>query len=339
VAALRVAGTDPGTSSLDALVLEDGAVFDQCRFTPDELRADHAAPVRWLEERGPYALVAGPSGYGLPLVSSHQITAGQLQLMTLVRPEERGRAQGVAGFSSLVRALCASLLPVVFLPGVIHLPTVPVRRKLNRIDLGTPDKLSVAALGLARWPGGSFCVVELGTAFTACVVIQAGQIVAGRGGTCGAVGWGSAGAWDGEAAYLLSPLTKADLFSGGAGGVGPETGGDWLCESLLETVAGLQALVPFEEIVLSGRQPEFDGELAARVSATLGQLGRTTRLQGLPGVWVKQAAQGAALLADGLAGGRYASLVEVLQLRGASGTVLDWLQQPRAGAIRALFAG
>ena len=39
----------------------------------------------------------------------------------------------------------------------------------------------------------------------------------------------------------------------------------------------------------------------------------------------KQAAQGAALIADGLAGGRSASLVATLGIRDASGTVLDHL--------------
>jgi len=42
----------------------------------------------------------------------------------------------------------------------------------------------------------------------------------------------------------------------------------------------------------------------------------------LPGAWVKHAAQGAALLADGLAGGSRAALVEHLALRGATGTAL-----------------
>ena len=39
----------------------------------------------------------------------------------------------------------------------------------------------------------------------------------------------------------------------------------------------------------------------------------------------KQAAQGAALLADGLAGGSSAALVEALGIREAHGTVLDHL--------------
>jgi predicted butyrate kinase (DUF1464 family) len=48
----------------------------------------------------------------------------------------------------------------------------------------------------------------------------------------------------------------------------------------------------------------------------------------------KTAAQGAALLADGLAGGRYAPLVERLRLREAGGTVFDHLRLHGADSIR-----
>jgi predicted butyrate kinase (DUF1464 family) len=339
---LRVAGADPGTSSLDLLVLEDGTVAGQCRLSPDELRTNSALPVRWLEERGPFALVAGPSGYGLPLLPAAQVSEEQLNLMTLVRPDERGRAQGVAGFGAVVRALCASPLPVVFLPGVLHLPTVPVHRKINHIDLGTADKLCVAALALALRPSpaeeaDSFCVVELGSVFTACLVVRGGCVVDGVGGTGGPVGWGSGGAWDGEAAYLLSPLTKADLFHGGASGLDNDLRRALLCESLLKTVAGLQAVTPFTDIVLSGRLLECEPELAAGLTAELQRLGRVARLSGLSGAWVKQAAQGAALLADGLAGGDQEPLVKSLRLREASGSVLDWLRYPGADVVRATF--
>ncbi len=64
---VRVAGTDPGTSSLDLVVLDDGQVADQTRFDPAQLQADPHAATRWLLDRRPFDLVAGPSGYGLPL--------------------------------------------------------------------------------------------------------------------------------------------------------------------------------------------------------------------------------------------------------------------------------
>src|SRR5262249_34608387 len=159
---------------------------------------------------GPFDLIAGPSGYGLPLVAARDVTPHDVDLLSLVRPDERGSAQGVAGFSALLRELIASGLPIIFLPGVIHLDAVPAHRKVNTIDLGTPDKLSVAALSLALDPTrGNACIIELGSAFTACVVLADGKIVAGVGGTSGPLGGTSCGAWDGEAAYLLGPLHKA----------------------------------------------------------------------------------------------------------------------------------
>jgi predicted butyrate kinase (DUF1464 family) len=329
---IRVAGTDPGTSSLDVLVLEDGAVADQARFRPEDVQADADAPVRWLQERGPFALVAGPSGYGLPLVRGPDCTEAQRRLMTLVRPDD-DRPAGVLGFSRLVEAFCASELPVVFLPGVIHLDTVPAHRKHNRIDLGTPDKLCVAALALALWPRRSLCVVELGSAFTACVVLAGGQIIDGVGGTAGAVGWRAAGAWDGELAYLLSPLRKEDLFSGGA-----ESSPELFVESLTRTVAGMLAVHhALDAIVLSGRLLDSEPEVGALAERALSRLSAVGRLGSLPGARVKHAAQGAAVLADGLAGGRWQSVVEGLRLRHARGSVLDWVTHPRRGALDTLF--
>ncbi len=337
---LRVAGTDPGTSSLDILVLEDGAVAGQCRFLPADLYADPTLPVRWLAEHGPFDLVAGPSGYGLPLVRADACTDRDLALMSLVRPDDSGRGGlGVLGFSAVVRAFRSSGLPAVFLPGVIHLPTVPAHRKVNRIDLGTPDKLCVAALAATQMEGGRCgCVVELGTAFTSCLVLDGGRVVHGVGGSAGPCGWASPGAWDGETAYLLSPLAKSDLFTGGAGCVvQPAVGRAWFRETLVKAVAGLQAVTAFQRVALSGRLLEAEPELANEVAADLARFGKVTRLEALPGAWVKHAAQGAALLADGLAGGRNAELVERLALRQAAGTVLDWLAHPRAAEAVALF--
>jgi predicted butyrate kinase (DUF1464 family) len=334
---IRAAGSDPGTSSLDLLVLEHGAVAAQGRFTPEELKADRSAAVRWLEERGPFDLVSGPSGYGLPLVRKEECTERDLALLSLVRPDERGTARGVAGFTSLVRTFRESSLPVVFLPGVIHLPTVPSHRKLNRIDLGTPDKLCVAALALkkSRVP---FLLVEMGSAFTACLVLKDGQVVDGLGGTAGPIGLASGGAWDGEMAYLLSPLAKADLFAGGVASVPDRAEGRTAFrEGLVRTAAGLRAVTPFDQIVLSGRALETEPQLVEAVVADLSRFAVVHRLESLPGAWVKHAAQGAALIADGLAGGANANLVQQLRLRDASGTVLDWLRHPRADAIRAAF--
>jgi predicted butyrate kinase (DUF1464 family) len=299
-----------------------------------------------LAERGPFDLVAGPSGYGLPLIRAIDCGERERLLMNLVRPDERGRAGGVAGFRALLEGFCRSGLPVVFLPGVIHLPSVPVHRKNNRIDLGTADKLCVAALALAQrcarrpcaYQDYRGCVVELGSVFTACLVLEQGRVVDAVGGTSGPCGWGGGGAWDGEVAYLFGPLGKRDLFAGEASALPEREQAEMaLREGLVKAVAGLRACTEFTEIVLSGRLLETEPEMAGRIEQDLARLAPVARLEALPGAWVKHAAQGAAVLADGLAGGTWAPLVEQLELRQAQGTALSWLNHPRADEVRRRF--
>lgn len=328
----RVVGTDPGTSRLDLLLLADGAAAGRERLTPEALRADPALLAGLLTRWAPIDLIAGPSGYGLPLGRGDTVTARDLDLMALVRPEERGEDLGVIGFRSWVRAVLASGFPVVFLPGLIHLPTVPAHRKLNTIDLGTPDKLCVAALALRfdaaatgkGLSGSTFAVVELGSAFSAVLVVSGGALVDASAGTRGPIGRRSGGGWDGEVACWRSPVSKNDLFRGGLNDLGAE-GPAAFAESLVKHVAALRAVTPFDRIYLSGACADRP-EIAALAADALSRFGHLVPLPSLPGAGVKHAAQGAALLADGLAGGPNADLVDSLQLRAASGTVLDWLR-------------
>ena len=61
------------------------------------------------------------------------------------------------------------------------------------------------------------------------------------------------------------------------------------------------------------------------------------RLEGFALV-AKHGAQGAALIADGLAGGRHSALVERLRIREAHGTVLDHLHLISAATARRRLA-
>jgi predicted butyrate kinase (DUF1464 family) len=333
---VRVVGTDPGTSSLDLLLLADGAVRDQARLTPESLRNDPESLVATLGRWAPIDLVAGPSGYGVPLVRGESLTEHDLDQMSLVRPDQRGAGVGLIGFRAWVRAVAGSGFPVVFLPGGVHLPTIPRHRKLNAIDLGTPDKVAVAALALladrrdrdggSDFTGATFAVVELGSAFTAVLVVDRGRLVDAAAGTRGPIGMRSGGVWDGEVAYWRSPLSKDQLFRGGLIDLGPD-GPDAFRESLIRHVAGLQAVTPFDRIYLSGAAADRP-DIALMATEALGRFGTLRPLSCLPGAWVKHAAQGAALLADGLAGGRHSDLVAALELRGASGSVWDHLRPP-----------
>src|SRR5919112_67859 len=216
----RVVGFDPGTVSIDVCGLADGRVYLDRSWPTKEALAHPEAFIELLQSSGAPDLVAGPSGYGLPLLSSAQVTEDDLRLAFLAPPEEPG---GIGGLRRLARQLGGSGLPVRYLPGVIHLDTVPEHRKLNRIDMGTADKLCAAALAVDQECERRACppeavsliLMELGGGFTAGVAVEKGQIVDGIGGTGGPIGWRAPGALDGEVAFLAGSVTKAALFQGG----------------------------------------------------------------------------------------------------------------------------
>ncbi len=333
---IRVVGTDPGTSSLDLLLMVDGAVADQARLEPSALRADPGLLVRTLQGWKPLDLVAGPSGYGVPLVTGDRLTERDIDQMAFVRDAERGQDVGVLGFRSQIRSLLNAEVPVVFLPGGIDLPTIPRaspaqrdrhghRRQGGRRRPGTDE--GTAPVEANRSHRSTFAVVEVGTAFTAILVVQGGKIVDASAGTRGPIGLRSGGAWDGEVAYAVGPLSKGDLFRGGVADLGPE-GLDAFRESLRKHVAGLRSVTRFDRVYLSGSGLDRP-EIAESVSRALDGLGDATPLPSLPGAWVKHASQGAALIADGLAGGCNADLIESLELRHASGTIGDMIRPCR----------
>jgi predicted butyrate kinase (DUF1464 family) len=336
--------------------LDGGQPLLEASFPSAELGSDPAPLVDALLAHAPFDLVLGPAGYGLPLVPAAQVGERELALMVLKRADEPAARVGIAGMRSLVRALIATGTPLVFGPGAIHLPTVPDHRKWNRIDLGTADKVASAALGIvdqARRLGIAyeetrFVLLELGGAFSAAVAVDRGQIVDGLGGSAGPIGARACGALDAEAAYLIGgALSKRTVFSGGA--LDPDGGLDLAAPGALETlredlrardgwlaleegaakaVLALTASVPApREVLVSGRLAEAPGLLDALAE----RLASVATVH--PAMAVKSAARGAALLADGLAGGRYAPLVACLRLREARGGVLDHLRMYGAGRI------
>ena len=343
----RVIGIDPGTVSIDVCGLDDGDLFLDESYPTREALADSSRFVAMLESHAPLDLIAGPSGYGLPLRHARELTETDLRLAYLAAD---GDAGGIGGLRSLARALAASGLPVVFTPGVVHLPTVPEHRKVNRVDMGTADKVCATALAVHDFAMRRGCDVadvslihlELGGAFSAAISVEQGQIVDGLGGSSGPMGVWSPGALDGEVAFLAGMITKAMLFEGGAGTYAGEDPGnvDWIAapnpgpaktawfayaEGAVKAVATLLVSAPSAvELVLSGRVAMFDrvrDDLARRLTTLAPQLA-IHHLRGFAAN-AKQGAQGAALVANGLAGGQQAALVKRLGIQRAAGTVLD----------------
>ncbi|HEY7141677.1 MAG TPA: DUF1464 family protein [Methylomirabilota bacterium] len=359
----RVIGVDPGTESFDLCGLADGHVFLEASIGAEDARRAPAALVDRLEAARPLDLIAAPSGYGLPLVPVAALDQRQLDLVVLVRPEDRDQPERVGGLRAMVELMRARRLPAMLLPGVVHLDTVPAHRKVNRVDMGTADKLCVAALGI--WDQGrrlglppegtAFVLLELGGFFTAALAVEHGRIVDGIGGSAGGLGYRALGTLDGEVAYALGRVRKSTLFTGGAAFVSgapdlaPEelaaraahdprarTGWDALIEAAAKLVAALRVAAPgAREVLLSGR--------VGRVPAVAEALGQ--RLAGaLPvrpiggfATRVKEAAQGAALIADGLAGGAHRNVVDAMRLSASRGSVLDHLHLAGADEVRSRF--
>src|SRR5260370_37266121 len=87
----RVIGIDPGTVSIDLCGLDDGRVFlDRSVPTADAL-ADPAGFVALLEHAGPLDLIAGPSGYGLPLRRAPGASEADPRLAVPAAPGGPGR--------------------------------------------------------------------------------------------------------------------------------------------------------------------------------------------------------------------------------------------------------
>jgi predicted butyrate kinase (DUF1464 family) len=359
----RVVGIDPGTQSFDLCGLADGEVFLEASIGADDARRAPGAVVDRLEAAGPLDLIAAPSGYGLPLVPVGALDPTQLDLVVLARPEDRGQPEQVGGLRAMLELMRARGLPAVLLPGAVHLDTVPPHRKVNRVDMGTADKVCVAALGvwdqarrLALPPEATaFVLLELGGFFTAALAVEHGRIVDGIGGSAGGLGYRALGTLDGEVAYALGRVRKSALFTGGAAFVAgapdlpPEAlaaraahdsrarvAWDALIEAAAKMVAALRVTAPgAREVLLSGRVgrvPAVAEALGQRLTGTL-----PVRAVGGFAGRVKEAAQGAALIADGLAGGRHQGVVEALRLRQSRGSVLDHLHVAGAEGVRRDF--
>jgi len=188
------------------------------------------------------------------------------------------------------------------------------------------------------------------------IAVENGKIVDGLGGTSGPMGYMAPGAMDGELAYLLGSFHKEVLCSGGMAHIAgsPETAPEELMalsrtdtrcslalEALLESiekcVCAETAIVPSpREILVSGRLSRIEG-LAGEVVHRLSRFAPVRRVEGFADV-AKEAAQGAALIADGLAGGMYEGLIDAMRLRDAGGTSLDHIFVDGAEALRRKYS-
>jgi len=341
---MRILGIDPGTVSFDFCLLEDR-----------EVRLEESIPSRVVAERPEDMVekclslesnaIIAPSGYGLPNRKLSEISEREMFELTLVREGEIVPVlDGMKKFFAIARE---AGLEILFLPGVIQLPTVPRWRKFNKIDMGTADKMCIGALSVemvSQKKGVSYSevnhiVVELGGGYNGVITIEKGRIINGIGGTFfPGPSFMNAGAMDGEVAYLLRGFEKNLLFQGGASyltgleslpiedftrELHPEAFNAFV-EGILFAVCSQRALLGSREIYLSGRLTKYEN-IYNPVKVCLEELGyAVSPLPALSGK-SKAAAQGHAMVGNGLYGGCYEPLVKHMMIDKAEGSVTDYV--------------
>ncbi|MEA3254382.1 MAG: DUF1464 family protein [Candidatus Altiarchaeota archaeon] len=359
----KVIGIDPGTKSFDFCGLDNDTVILNKSIPSDDVSNHPEMFVETIKSIDA-DLIIGPSGYGLPVKRLSELVESDFFLLTLVKPEELDKISVLAGMQKSLAILAKEDIPMYFIPGVIHLPTVPEYRKLNKIDMGTADKLCCAVLGIwdqARISGvgyneTSFILLEIGFGYTSAIAVEDGQIVDGVGGTTGAPGFVSLGSMDAELSYLLGDFEKTLLFQGGAsslagGDVSPERlaeladteeryGDAWNCliEGAVRDVFMLMSSVKEpREVLISGRLSRIE-RITEELTGRLSGIAPVRKVEGFSNE-IKEAAQGAAIVANGLADGKYMDLVENMKLREAEGTALDYIRLDEAEGLRKRYLG
>lgn len=311
-------GVDYGSGSWKTALLLEGHEPELRSFTsPDEV----CRALSETDRRHPGLPIVLPSGFGIPLKRVQDVDTRDLFEMALRREGSPPR-----GLSQFLLALHTSQLNAYCIPAVKLLPSVPVHRKVNRVDMGTSDKLCTAAFFESRFVDQGarledldFIVLEIGEAFRAILAIRGGKIVDGLGGTAGGMGPQCRGRIDGELAYLYEWPTKESVYRGGAQDVEARFGGHGDAAFWEEIEKDLLAFLSFHElkmVLLAGRRKQ---SIADRLRQRFRTIVDTQEGEGF------EAAIGAAILADGIAGGRHAGLVTHLGLHDVQDRALDWI--------------
>jgi predicted butyrate kinase (DUF1464 family) len=341
---MRILGIDPGTVSFDLCLLDDDKVTFEDSI-PSNVVAERPEEMAEKCLRLNPKVIIAPSGYGLPNRRFSDLTKREMFELTLVRDGENVPVlEGMKKFFSIAKK---SAVDIFFLPGIIHLPTVPRWRKFNKIDMGTADKMCIGALSVETvsqkkgigYDKVSHIVVELGGGYNALITIENGVIINGIGGTLfPGPGFINAGAMDGEIAYLLGGFEKTLLFQGGASYLANKDGlsienftqesyseaFNAFVEGVLFSVCSQRGLLDSREVYLSGRLTRYEN-IYNPIKQHLEKLGYlVSRLPTLSDK-SKAAAQGYAVVGNGLHGGGYQPLVKHMMIDKAQGSVIDYV--------------
>lgn len=354
---MRVIGIDPGSKSFDFYGLDnDEIILDTTIPTKDLMREPEKfiTIINAIREEKEIDLMVAPSGFGLPLKKVSELDEEDI-FYTLLKFEDRDTKK-LLGLGSILRLIKEENIPAIIVPGVKHMETIPRHRKINKIDMGTADKLCTSVVGIRdqmerfQIPPSktNFIMVEIGYGFTAVLAIENGKIIDGIGGS-NIMGFRACGSLDGELAYLIHTINKNNIYRGGVAYISGYSDLSLKEITLLakkddKTNIALQAYVSsvqkavygitssfsnkknIREILLAGRGAEIL-DLRKRVITSLKDIASVRLMQNYSHI-AKRAAQGAAYIADGLLGGRFKSIIKNMEIEKASGSILDDIYIP-----------
>ncbi len=341
-------GIDPGSGSWDVLGLEGDDVFLDVSVPTKQVLAEPRKLLQIIESNGPLDTIVAPSGHGIPLKPIAEMTDDDIAKANLRRSAD----PTVMGIGRVLHMLKDAGIKGYAIPGVKQLETVKRSFKYNRIDMGTADKVCAAAAAIADQAGflgvplasTGFILVEVGFGFNAYIAVEGGKIVDGIGGSLGGMGFGTAGRLDGELAYLLDHVSKKVIYGGGLstivghGDLSPKEiflmakkdgrTADAVSGFYHDMLQGIFSLVPsfsdppgIKEVVVSGRaSSDIAGQLSSILKKPFSFPVRTVRSIARIS---KVAAQGAAFIANGLAGGKYKELVATMALEKSNHDLLS----------------
>jgi len=347
-------GIDPGSKSWDFFGLENNKPILDTSLPTKDLINDPQKAIDIINSVKSINLMVVPSGFGLPLKDVKDLTEKDI-FFTLLKFNRKEKNQ-VLGLGKVLRLIKAQQIPGIIVPGVKHLPTVPRYRKINKIDMGTADKICTSVTGIRDQmerlkitpEKTNFIMVEIGYGFTAVLAIENGQIIDGIGGS-NILGFRASGSLDGELAYLIKTIHKRNIYKGGVAYISGYSDLSLkeitlLAEKDEQTKTALKAYLSSVKKAVYGISSSFSHKnqiteiLLAGRGANLTYL-KEKMINGLSDVApvklmksysqiAKRAAQGAAFIANGILGGEFEPIVANMQLKNASGSILDDIYIP-----------
>ena len=304
-----VLGIDPGSSRWGFVFLDDGRVVRETTMRTEDVRDN---PREILKLVMCARLITAPSGYGVPLKKVSDLTPNDFFEMLLKRDGDR-EGRSVMGLEKVLHLLREQQVNAYVIPGVKLLPTVPEERKYGKIDMGTPDKLCAAVAGIVEqahrlklhYTQTGFILAEIGSGFDAFLAVEGGQIVDGIGGTMASSTWRGE---DGELLYLKGIVSKEELMKS-------NLSAEKVQQGALKDIESLRAQYKPREVLVSGSRSDIVFNFLRA---------RFKNVQRLKTCKCSNAAYGAAIIADGLAGGGFEELVDLIGIKKAKGSNLDY---------------